>query len=190
MNHKYSTIALIIILLLTGIIILVSALEVGDISDCIEGQKILTINGNWTCSTIHYAEGYFHNYDNPATVTISTNNTYYQITNYTIDNIQGINIAGTQANITKNSTYKITLEIAMQGGNNGDYEIELHKNNVAQIDCATFVTTTTGDHKNIMISCIKALLPNDKLDVRIKDVNNPAQNILYHQLNFNIIEIN
>jgi len=143
---------------------------------------------NITPISTHYAEGYFHSYADPANIEIPTSNVYVKIMNFTMDEIYGFVSTIEGIDTTKAGTYSLTFSLAMQGGNGGNYEIELFINNASQPDCATFITTSVVAHQAAVVSCLKTLAVGDMLDVRVKDISSPAKNIQYHQLNFKIIE--
>ena len=190
MDHKYSTV-LVCVLFFLSLVIIVTGLSSEEIDEVCEDENSLLIkkNGVWDCSKTHYAEAYFHSYESPVEMTLGSTGLYYNITNFTMNGYYGLVPSKNGINVMKQANYKISLLLTFQGGNNGDYEIELFINDVSEPKCATFQTTSAGAHNNAVINCIMNLSVNDHLDVRIKDMYNPAQDISYHQLNFNMVEI-
>lgn len=138
---------------------------------------------------LHYAEGYFQSYSSPYTITIGAINTYYNVTNITVQSYKGITVADNQALIARDGAYKIIATMSFSGGNSGVYEAELFTNDVGHPECVFFRDTSSTARGDATFTCIEELEAGDKLNVRIKDISNPAQNINIYAFNFNIIEI-
>lgn len=149
----------------------------------------ITPNGNLNGNFSAYAEGYFHSYTSPAVVGITVANKYYNISNYTLGEIYLFSPYGKGVYTNKSGLYAFTFMFAMQGGNGGDYELELFINETSQPDCATFISTSTTDHVNAVVSCLKILTVGDVLTVRVKDLSAPPQDIEYHQVNMRVVEV-
>lgn len=137
----------------------------------------------------YYAEGYYHNYTNPQTITISVSDTYYNITNMNEGNYYGLVFHSDGLNITKTALYDLDVSASFTGGNSGLYEFELFVNNNGNPDCVFFRTTTTTNLGNAGTSCLLNLTQGDHLVMKVKDINPPAQNINLYNYNFKIVEV-
>lgn len=142
-----------------------------------------------TGETTHYAEGYYHSYDSPFLVDIVAADTYYNITNMTIDNSNGIITQDFSVKITKAATYRVIGTMSFSGGNGGEYELELFVNDEEQEDCAFLRTTNTTAIGDATLACIIDLNVNDLLVMKIKDISALPQDVSVYALNFNIVEV-
>lgn len=190
MTNHYKTTTIIFILIIAGAYA-IAELDTNDLDDICNtnNRYIKRISGTWTCNEMHFGEIYYHSYSDAVTITMADADTYYTITNHSAGELNEITAVNNGLNITKNGSYSISVTLAMQGGNTGNYEIEVFKGADAQNKCATFQSTTTTAHENVVINCILELVAGDIITVRAKDIDTPAQDMLYHQFNLNIIEI-
>jgi len=141
-------------------------------------------------SNITYAEVFYHSYTTPLVITISAADTYYNITGFEYGIVNGFtNTTAYNTIVMKNATYKVCSQASFSGGNSGEYEFELHKNDIPLPHCAFFRSTSTNNLGNAMMCCLENFKKNDELTMRIKDISAPAQSINLYQLNFNIVEV-
>lgn len=191
MNHKYSTIALLLLISILFIVFIITGLDIGDYDyECQQNDYIIKNNNKWECSTINHAEGFYHSYDTPITIDIIDINAYVNITGFVIDNLQGFIFNNNYSvEVTHTGLYDVFSELSFEGGNNGEYEIELFRNEDSQEDCAFFRGTSTITKDIGAFRCLKNLNDGDILTVRVKDVSDPPQDINIYQLNFIIIEV-
>ena len=59
-----------------------------DLCD-IDGAILYNNDGTWGCYKPHYAEGYYHSYDAPITINMTTANVYYNITGFSMNDSYG-----------------------------------------------------------------------------------------------------
>lgn len=189
-KHKYSSYLLVVvsILLFLGMI---GALDTGDFElICNENNSFLKrIDGVWQCNKIHYGEAYYHDYITQLTINIDSAGVYYNISGFSLDDNYGIINHGNQREITKDALYSILGTMSFHGGNGGEYEVELFVNDVGQDDCAFFRTTSTSNLGDATLSCLKQLSIGDHLNIRVKDLSAPPQDIDITAFNFKIVEV-
>lgn len=180
--------AMVTLMILAGI---GTAIDTNDIDEtCSTNNSLLKrILGTWQCSQTYYAEGWFHNYSSPQTITIGVADTYYNITGINEGETNGLVFSQNGLNITKNATYEIHMAISFTGGNSGLYEFELFVDGIGEPKCTFFRTTSSTALGNTGSHCIMSLISGNHLNMMVKDISAPAQNIQLYQYNFNIIEV-
>jgi len=174
------------------LILLIAGLAVTN-PNYIDGDVVingdLEVIGGINVTLLSHAEGYFHSYDDPFLVDISSANVYYNVTNFTLQNLRNIEAGDNAIKILKTGTYNIMGTVSFTGGNGGIYEFEVHLNDAGLENCVFFRSTSSTAIGVGALSCITDLNANDELNLRVKDINNPPQNINIYQMNFLIFEI-
>jgi hypothetical protein len=155
----------------------------------LENATLKYEGGQWNCEIISYAEGYYHDYDTPIEINISSADVYYNITGFALDNVRAFDTLGNSVRARHEGIYSVLGTMSFRGGNGGEYEVELFINDVGQEECVFFRTTSTNAIGDASLSCIIALEVNDVLIMKIKDLSAPAQDVEIDQLNFKIVEI-
>jgi len=191
MNHEYSTWTLVIIFGIIFIGAVVNSIDSGDMDILCDTNNSLIkkVAGTWVCSQTAYAEGYYHSYTTPIAITIGTADVYYNITGFVLNNSNQFITDRYYIETTKSGLYFISASMSFNGGNGGEYEVELFKNGTSQPDCSFFRTTSTTAIGDAGFTCLKYIEAGSELIMKIKDLSPPAQSVSIQRLNFNIIEV-
>lgn len=187
-KHKYSTYALIFLLILFVIGVGLS-IDIGDRSHrCTENQFLRVLGGVWSCHTESpvFAEGYFHNHTNPLTVSIAAANTYYNITGFNMGHSLGVVWSNDGIDINTTGYYKFSGSVSFSGGNNGDYDYIMTNNGLPLLDCSMERTATSTATGNVGLTCIEYMKKGDHLNIQVRDLNAPSQDVSITVMNLNI----
>lgn len=190
-KHEYSS----MLLLVLGVFLLVgfavSVLDSEDIDDvCSTNNTILRkLSGTWGCDTMHFAEGHYQSYATPIEINVTSQGVYYNITGYESFLLRGFTTALTGVRCNKNGVYRLVGTMSFYGGNSGDYEVALFVNGAEKHECAFQRSTSSNAIGDATLTCIQTLNSGDLLNMRVKDMSAPAQDIYIHALNFNIVEV-
>lgn len=138
---------------------------------------------------IYYAEGFFNsNNTNPYTITISTTGVFYNLTEWTPSDYNGFTWSRDGVVVSKDALYKLNGVITYTGGNGGKYGFVLLKNGIPQPDCSAG-SQSTNIISSLNINCLISLNVDDYLNIAIRDINTPTQDVEVYKTNFNIVEI-
>lgn len=163
-------------------------------NDDIKGNKNIDINGNLTVEGIinHdnvYAEGYYKNLTTPITISIASENTYYNVTNFTQGDTSGVTFEDNGVTIDVSGTYKIAGTISFSGGNSGLYDFGIAVNGIVNQHCGAIRTTSSTAVGNIGFSCIDMFNAGDHLNLQVEDTSASAQDVNIYFMNLNMVRI-
>ena len=146
----------------------------------------LNVTGNWTGNN-YYAEGYGVDIGE---VAIASAGAYYNITNFTMGESNGINF-NAQGGVTPivAGLYHISGSYSFSGSANNEYHIRIAKNNIGEPQCHTErVIGTGGDVGNAGITCFVRMTNTDVVNAQIENVDGTG-NPTIHNINFNMVRI-
>lgn len=146
-------------------------------------------NDNVVDEVTHFAEIYYHSYSTPYVVEIPFIDTYYKLNVTTLSALSGFTQNESGLVVQKDAVYKIVGSISFSGENTGVYEVEVHRNNAGMEKCVFFRTLSINSLGVGALTCIVELSKGDFLNVKVKDLDAPAQNIVFQQFNLNIVEM-
>ena len=190
MNHEYSTVLVLISLFIGGVFV-VNGILSEDVDELCstDGSILKRVSGEWNCSTTAWAQGYFHDYYSPIQVHFTAADTYANISVYENITASQFIVDGNSVEAQKTGLYKFSLSMSFNGGNGGEYELELFVNDIKKEQCTFFMSTSTTEIRHASFVCILPITQGDHLILKAKDTTAPAQDIWYYQLNMNTVEI-
>lgn len=148
-------------------------------------------DGNFTGELIWdraYSQTAYHNETTPLTITLTTEDLYYNITGLHLDYNNSIHMDG-QAVIERTSMYQLSGSLSFSGGNSGLYRYNLFVNNVEEHACGSMRTTSTSQLGSLSINCLVYLEEDDIVNMRVKDTTSPVQDVNIYTLTFNMVEL-
>jgi len=138
----------------------------------------------------YYAEGYFHNHTDPLEITISTQSTFYNLTNWTAGEYNGFVFEGDGVTANVSGTYKLDGYISFSGGNGGEYDFTVFINGIEEMSCDVSRTTSSTTIGNVGgPSCLISISEGDHIHLGVEDLASPTQNIEIENMNFHIHRI-
>ncbi len=155
----------------------------------VEGDTIL--NGDLTVTkniTGNYIYGECYGDDIGETI-ITDPNKYYNITNMTVGNLNGIHIVDTAMIIEVAGTYSFSSDMSLQGTANNEYHLALGINGERQLKCHAQAKVGTGTDKiNLGYTCLINVEVDDALTSMVENTN-AGNNIDVHDINLNLVRI-
>jgi len=147
------------------------------------------IDNTFIHQDLAFGQRSYHNYTTPLNINIGFSNVYYKIGPMMTVNSKNMVLNSTGTYILSEGYYLITSSLSFSGGNSGLYEFEVFVNDEEKEECSFFRTTTSNALGAGGITCILYLTNNDMLDMRVKDVTPPAQDIKIYHATINILKV-
>jgi hypothetical protein len=142
-------------------------------------------DGNLTGNMI-YAEGYGIDI---GVVSMASAGVYYNITNFTMGESNGVAWGGNGSVIPPRGLYKVDGSYSFSGSASQEYHIAVAKNNVVEPQChAERVIGSGGDVGNAGVTCFVRVDGDDWLNTQIENMDSAGDPTI-HNINFNMWRI-